>query len=302
MTRIVVIATGGTISTSTDTDGVLRPSRSGTDLVSGLSSAIEVTPVDLMAVDSSQLTPADWDAIRSAVDDAVSGGADGIVVTHGTDTLEETALWLELTYNGAPPVVVTGALRSADDPEPDGPANLRAALALAADPAARDQGVLVSFGGRVLAPLGLRKIASVAGFAGTEIVGCVKPRAFLAAVSAATAPRVDIVSVYAGSDAVAMDAYVAAGAKGLVVEALGAGNAGAAVVDGVRRHCGGGVVVALSTRVPDGNVYPRYGPGRAVVDAGAIEVPALRPPQVRVLLMAALAAGLPVDDVVARFR
>ena len=302
MTRIVVIATGGTISTSTDTDGVLRPSRSGADLVSGLDPAAEVTPVDLLAVDSSELTTADWDAIRRAVDDAAAGGADGIVVTHGTDTLEETALWLELTYNGAPPVVITGALRSADNPDADGPANLRDALALAADPAARDQGVLVSFAGRVLAPLGVRKVAGAYGFAGTKVTGGVKPRAYLAAVSAATAPRVDIVSVYAGSDSVAMDACVAAGAKGVVVEALGAGNAGAAVVEGVRRHCGDGVVVALSTRVPDGHVSPFYGPGRAMVDAGAIAVPRLRPPQVRVLLMAALAAGLPVDDVVARFR
>jgi L-asparaginase len=310
MPRLVIVSTGGTIATSADEAGILRPARSGADLAAGLAAgwADPLEVIDLMAVDSSALTPADWLQIGAAVDRAART-SDGVVITHGTDTMEETALWLDLTYGGDTPVVLTGAALPADAPGTDGPRNLRDALAVAADPRARGLGVLMSFGGAVRAPLGTTKVGGPEVFGGTAAVGVVsqgavtlsasKDRPLLGAVT--TTPRVDIAAAYPGADGAALRAFVDAGARGVVLDAMGSGNAGAAVVDAVRHATAAGVAVAVTTRVPHGRTAAAYGPGHDLVAAGAVMVPRLRASQARVLLMAALGAGLAVGEVVARW-
>jgi L-asparaginase len=285
---------------------VLRPRRTGAELLAGVDAAVHVAVVDLMRQDSSRLSPQDWIRIGAAVSAAITNGADGVVVTHGTDTMEETALWLDLGYAGMVPVVLTGAARAADDPDPDGPANLRDALAVAASPDARGQGVLVSFAGTVWEPRGMNKQADRAVFGGTRLgsvsdgafhLEAARERSYLGNLP--SAPRVDIVAAYPGADGTAIDAFIAAGARGLVIDAVGSGNAGGAVVDAVARAARQGVAVAVTTRVPGGRTSQTYGPGHDLAQAGAVHVPRLRASQARVLMMGALSAGLPVGEVIA---
>lgn len=306
---LVLLTTGGTIATEVGSDGIARHRSSGDDLLAA-SGYGEVVVDDLMTIDSSEMTPQRWQQIAASIRAHIAGGASGVVIAHGTDTLEETALWLALTCAVQVPVVLTGAQRSGDHPESDGPGNLRDALTVAAS--GETLGVVVCFAGQVYAAPGLRKIdlADPAGFAGATTVGhvrdgmfvrsCDAPAPFLGTVTRAALPRVDIVSLYPGADAVALDSYVRAGAQGLVLESMGAGNANDVVIETVSRLVENGIRVLVTTRVPGGALTTGYAPGQRLIDAGAVAVPRLRSAQARVLLMAALATGSDLRAVVDR--
>lgn len=281
MSHIALLTTGGTIASSRGSDGISRPGSASFDI------ADKVVTRELMSKDSSSFDFADMDAIVAAVFDALADPAcSGVVVLHGTDTMEETALLVDLFHGDPRPIVFTGAQRTADHDASDGPSNVAAALAAVSDPVNAGRGVLVAFGGKVLPARGLTKwhTSDLNAFLSSGEPRVVLPRKNIAGV------RVDIVALYPGADAVAIDAYVAAGTQGIVLEATGSGNTNEQIVAAVK-SCG--VPVVVTTRVPVGAIEPTYGGGGGgadLVDAGAVFSPLLRAGQARVLLAVQIAS------------
>ncbi|NRP87861.1 putative L-asparaginase [Ensifer adhaerens] len=292
---VAVIATGGTIASERADNGASKPSLTGESLLSLLPDMpVMLRPIELMAKDSASLTLADMQEISDRVGDLLDDAdVSGIVVLHGTDAMEETALLVHLQHELNKPVLFTGAQFTADHPKADGPANLTAAIAAAADQANMGRGVLVCFGGRLLPAWGLYKYSSdvVDAFRQARLID--NPASPRLATSLGKV-RVDMVAIYPGCDSVHVDASLRAGADGIVLAALGSGNANSRLVEAVKRCESAGVPVVVSSRVPDGLLMSSYGGGGGghdLVEAGAIHSSTLRPGQARILLAALIASG-----------
>jgi L-asparaginase len=304
--RVHLLATGGTIASRRTDDGLSATTPAAELLAAaGPLPGLEVTVSDLTTVPSFALTGADVRGLLRAVRERLADGVDGVVVTHGTDTMEESAFLADLVHDDPRPVVFTGAQRPFDAPAPDGPANLADALRVAADPAARDLGALLAFDGLVFAARGVRKVETLRGAAfgapGRGPVlrvagGAVVPLGWpprppaLPLDLTADLPRVDVVACAQGSDDALLRAAVAAGAAGVVLEAFGAGNVPPPVAAAAAELVAGGVPVLVCSRVPSGPVAPLYaGGGASLARDGALFGGDLSPWQGRLLLAAALA-------------
>lgn len=313
MRTVVVVTTGGTIASTADERGIKAATTAGADLLAASPppAGVEARVVEAMTVNSYAMTFADMDRVNDEVGAALADPMTcGVVVTHGTDTMEETAMLVDCFHDDPRPVVFTGAQRSFDDPAGDGPRNLGDAVAVAASMDSRALGVLVVFDGVVHAARGTRKVHNSAtaafsdldhGPVGTVADGCLRlhtdfrrARPVLGTPVALSGVRVDTVAIYPGVDRTALDAYVRAGAHGIVLQATGYGNANADITDAVAGHVHAGIPVLLSSRVSAGPIRAVYGGGGGAADlvaAGAIPTGLLRPSQARVLLAALLAAG-----------
>jgi L-asparaginase len=306
--HIHVLFTGGTISMRVDpATGAAVPALSGEEILShvqGLRREARITLEDYARFPGPHVSP-EWmwglrQRVQLLLDDAK---VDGVVITHGTDTLEETAYMLDLTLDSAKPVVFCGAMRTVSDPGWDGPANIMTAVRTAADPESDGRGVLVAVGEEIHGAAEVIKwhtqhldaFHSAHGPLGVVERGrAVYHRpAFRTPVipTDRIVSAVDLHTVVSGSDDALLRASLARGARGLVIEATGCGNVPPAMVPGIREAIGAGVPVVMVSRCPEGRVSPMYGyegGGRMLREIGVILGPELPGPKARIKLMVAL--------------
>ncbi len=302
---VAMIATGGTIAMKIDpVRNALVPAISGEDLlatVPDISKHARIEVNNLSNVPSDYMDPPRWVALTRAVQDALARPeVAGVVVSHGTDTLEETAWWLDLTVASDKPVVLIGAQRNASEPDFDGPRNLLNAVRIATDPASAGKGAVLAMNNQINAARDVTKThtTNVETFQSGQwgLLGAVDPDRVVWARAPLRRQHVPIRSeaMYGGADGQLVRAAVEQGARGVVVQGLGMGNVNQPMFAAIKDAIGRGVPVVVASRVPEGRVLPSYGfegGGRTLADAGAVMADDLSPQKARILLMLLLQGG-----------
>ncbi len=317
--RVAILFTGGTISMTFDAAaGGAVPSLSAQDILAaapGIEQVAELVPEQWGRYPGPHMTVEKQWALRGRIAELLAQPTiAGVVVTHGTDTLEETAYLCARSLPAARPVVFTGAMRAASDISWDGPANLMDAVRIAASPSAAGTGVTVTFNGRIFAALEDAKThthlldafeSPGLGPVGVVDEGRVIFRRVLRDVPpplapAALATPVDIVQAWAGCDSRLVDASRESGARAIVIAALGRGNVPPDMVPGIERWLASGRPVVITSRAQRGRVGTTYGyagGGRRLAEMGCLFAGSRRATQARVDLMLALGAGADLSQV-----
>lgn len=310
--NIVILATGGTIAGSAEsqTQAGYTSGQVGVDIlinaVPQIKEIANITGEQVANVGSQDMSDAIWLKLAPRVNELLADRkVDGIVITHGTDTIEETAYFLNLVVDSDKPVVLTAAMRPSTALSADGPLNIYNAVAIAADKNAGKHGVLVAanddiHGARAITKTNATDVQTFkspeVGLIGTSLYG--QNRWFrtpfrtntkdskLSIKGVKELPRVDVIYITADVSTDLIDAAVANGAKGIVTAGVGNGNMTGAALEAVARAVKKGVVVVRATRVMSGSV------GRNVEvnddELGTVVSGDLSPAKARVLLKLAL--------------
>ena len=307
--RVVVLATGGTIASTYDEEiGALRAALTGDEIVAsvpGLSDLARVEVRQVANVNSRDMTPAIWLELSTIANQLLAEpDIAGIVVTHGTDTLEETAYFLDLTVASEKPVVVVGAQRAPTMYDTDGPRNMLNAVRVAISPEAVGMGTMVVMNGQINAAREVTKTNTLdvetfqtldfglLGVADIEAVRFYRAplrRQTIELPAVRELPNVVIISEYAGSDGRALELLLAdGGLDGVVVAGLGLAHVSTPTLEALRAVRAAGIPVVVASRVPTGRIVPLYANNIDLLDIGAVQADNLSPWKARVLLMVAM--------------
>ena len=314
--KIRLFTTGGTIASRRDPKtGAVAAAATGEELLARVPEIGSLAEIDVEAVatvNGWNMTPSLMMDLARRVGAALDGGGlDGVVVTHGTDTVEETAFLLDLVVESSKPVAFAVALRHLDELGSDGPRNLRDAVLVAAEPASRHRGALLVANQAIHAARFVTKVhtthPNAFGSPGHGPIGFLDdldvhygrpPLPRFPIRTGRVEERVLQVTASGGQDGALLAWGVESGYRGFVIEGTGAGNVPAAMLPGIEAAMAAGLPVVLCSRVPEGPLATAYGGGVAargggldLARLGLIPAPGLPGHKARVLLMAALGSS-----------
>ncbi|MGB3075875.1 MAG: type II asparaginase [Chitinophagales bacterium] len=308
--RVIILATGGTIAgagASSDRAGYTAGKIPIDDLIGSIPTVkkiANITGEQIASVGSQDMTIDIWKKLAIRINEIIKNKeAEGIVVTHGTDTQEETGYFLDLVVPSDMPVVLTGSMRPATAISADGPKNLYDAITVAIDPKTKGRGVLISFNEGIYDAREVMKMSTTKtnafGSPNTGAVGqaydgkveyyssSMREGKTPFSITAETKlPRVDIVYMYADASADQIDLLISKKVDGIVIAGVGNGNFNKAFTDGVKRAVAAGIIVCRASRTPSGRVVLHDEINDD--ELGTIVSDDLTPQKARILLMLGL--------------
>lgn len=309
MKKIIIIFTGGTICMKKDEEtGAAVPAMSGSDIlefVPELANKVHISFMDFGMLPSPHITLENMLELSKIVNIKLEEeGFDGVIITHGTDSMEETAFFIDLTYNGSKPVIVTGAMKNNSEPGFDGAANLRDSVIAAVNENAKFRGVMVVMNGEIHSASQVTKTSTHAletfkslDFGPIGLVDNDRAYFYCNYNKRQYIPvdkikcNVDIIKCGCGMDDRLIRFCADSGSKGIVIEGMGRGNIPPRMVPGVEYAIAKGIVVVLVSRCPKGKVMDDYGyegAGRDLVEKGVLRGDNLNGQKARIKLIAAL--------------
>ncbi|SUT92038.1 asparaginase [Actinobacillus lignieresii] len=310
--KLLILHTGGTISMSEGEDGKVSPSEKNPLLAAleRLNHPAQLSQESVLNVPSPHITLQHWSLLKTRIEKAVNEEQyDGIVITHGTDTLEETAYFLDLALNVNVPVAITGAMRSSNELGSDGLINLQSAILVALCPESRNKGVLVVMNDEIHNAKFVTKThtTNVATFqtptfgpCGLIAKNCVLYFQQLTEyerfpIQTVTRTNVQLVKAYAGMDSFLLEQLAHHGCNGVVIEALGAGNLPPSCLAGLDALLRADIPVVLVSRAFNGvtqDVYDYLGGGKQLKQQNVIFTTGLSGQKARIKLLVLLNQNL----------